>query len=127
MAVLYPAESNHMTDASALLDPAVTFLGIVEDGEAVSCGALVRQSDGYAELKRMFVPDRFRGRGYGKRILRELISVADAEGLTLRLETGIRQPEAIGLYRSHGFVEVQAFAPYAPDPLSIFMERARLR
>lgn len=123
MAALYPAESNHMTDISALADPAVTFLGIVEDGQAVSCGALVRQDGGCAELKRMFVPDHRRGCGYGKAILRELLAIADAEGLTLRLETGVRQPEAIGLYRSHGFADVEPFEPYAPDPLSVFMER----
>jgi putative acetyltransferase len=81
---------------STLTDPAVTLVGIIEDGEAVSCGALVRQKDGFAELKRMLVPDRLRGRGYGKKILHELIAVADAEGVTLRLETGIQQPEAIG-------------------------------
>lgn len=91
----------------------------------MSCGALVRQDDGFAELKRMFVPDRLRGRGYGKKILRELLTIADAEGLTLRLETGVQQPEAIGLYRSHGFIDVEAFEPYAPDPLSIYIERAR--
>lgn len=125
MAARYPAESNHMVDLSVLADPTVTFLGILEDGEAISCGALVRQAGGFAEIKRMFVPDRFRGRGYGKKILRELISVADAEGLTLHLELGAQQPEAFGLYRSHGFVDVEAFEPYAPDPLSIFMERSR--
>lgn len=46
-------------------------------------------------------------------------------GLTaIRLETGISQPEAIGLYRKAGFVEIEAFAPYRPDPLSMFMEKA---
>ena len=41
----------------------------------------------------------------------------------IRLETGISQPEAIGLYRKAGFVEIEAFAPYKPDPLSLFMEK----
>jgi putative acetyltransferase len=123
MAELYPAESNHMTDLHALADPASILVGVVEEGAAVACGAMVRQRDGYAELKRMFVPERLRGNGYGKRILRALISIADSENLKLRLETGIKQPEAISLYRSHGFVEVEAFEPYAPDALSVFMER----
>ena len=123
MAALYPAESNHMTDAAALRDPAVTFLAVSEGDTVVACGALVRQDAGMAEIKRMFVSEDHRGRGFGKRILEHLMEIADAERLTLRLETGARQPEAIGLYRAHGFAEIPAFAPYGPDPLSVFMER----
>jgi putative acetyltransferase len=41
----------------------------------------------------------------------------------LRLETGIHQPEALGLYRAAGFVERGPFGPYRPDPLSVFMEK----
>ena len=41
----------------------------------------------------------------------------------LRLEMGGRQPEALGLYRSAGFVEIGPFGAYAPDPLSVFMEK----
>ena len=41
----------------------------------------------------------------------------------MRLETGIRQPEAIGLYRSAGYAEIGPFGAYRPDPLSLFMEK----
>lgn len=54
----------------------------------MACGPLLRQSDGFAELKRMFVRDCLRGRSYGK-ILRGLLCIADAEALTLRLEAGV--------------------------------------
>jgi putative acetyltransferase len=123
MADLYPSESNHMTDIQSLENPRVTMVAVLVDEIAVACGALVRGTDGYAELKRMFMSPELRGRGLGKEILRNLIAVADAQGFALRLETGIKQPGAIGLYRSHGFEEVDAFEPYSPDPLSIFMER----
>jgi putative acetyltransferase len=39
------------------------------------------------------------------------------------LETGIHQPAALSLYRSAGFIEREPFAPYLPDPLSVFMEK----
>ena len=42
---------------------------------------------------------------------------------SVRLETGIYQPEALGLYRSAGYVEREAFGDYVPDPLSVFMEK----
>jgi putative acetyltransferase len=39
------------------------------------------------------------------------------------LETGIRQPEALGLYERLGFVRRGPFGDYAEDPLSVFMEK----
>lgn len=45
-------------------------------------------------------------------------------GVTLmQLETGIRQSEAIALYRKFGYVERGPFCVYRPDPLSLFMEK----
>jgi putative acetyltransferase len=41
----------------------------------------------------------------------------------LRLETGIHQPEAIGLYRKLGYRERGPFGAYRVDPLSVFMEK----
>ena len=40
---------------------------------------------------------------------------------TLRLETGIHQHAAIALYTRNGYQTRCAFAPYQPDPLSVFM------
>jgi putative acetyltransferase len=65
-----------------------------------------------------------RGQRLGRRILDRIEAEARREGLgCLRLETGIYQPEALGLYRSAGYAEREAFAPYAPDALSVFMEK----
>ena len=41
----------------------------------------------------------------------------------LRLETGVLQPEALGLYRKLGYRERGPFGAYAADPLSVFMEK----
>ncbi|GGF56767.1 hypothetical protein GCM10011332_07780 [Terasakiella brassicae] len=38
-------------------------------------------------------------------------------------ETGVSQPEVIGLYRNAGFVEIGPFGEYQLDPLSLFMEK----
>jgi putative acetyltransferase len=40
------------------------------------------------------------------------------------LETGVLQPDAIALYRGQGFRDRGPFGSYAPDPLSVFMEKA---
>ncbi len=123
MASLYPAESNHLLDVGALTRPEVSFLVARLHGQAVGCGAVVYSAD-WAELKRMFVSPVARGRNIGRLLLQRLETIARASGVTrLRLETGVKQPEALGLYRSAGFVEIGPFGAYAPDPLSLFMEK----
>ena len=124
MASLYPAESNHMVDVSTLAQPHVTFLVARAAGCAVGCAAVVQSGDGWAEIKRMFVSPAARGRQVGRQLLERLEGIARSHGVTaLRLETGIKQPEALALYRSAGFREIQPFGDYGPDPLSLFMEK----
>jgi len=120
---LYTPESNHFLDVEALAAPNVRFIVARCGAAAVGCGALRIDGD-CGELKRMYVVPEARGQRLGRRILDRIEAEARREGLgCLRLETGIYQPEALGLYRSAGYAEREAFAPYAPDPLSVFMEK----
>lgn len=123
-AALYPAESNHLMGANELLEDGVLFLVARDvDGSAAGCAALVNRG-GYGEVKRMFVDEQKRGLGAGRRLLDQLAMFARMSGLsTLRLETGVRQPDAIALYEGFGFVRCEAFGEYLPDPLSVFMEK----
>ena len=68
-----------------------------------------------AELKRMWVADAARGLGIGRRLLGELERRARRRRTHVRLETNRALEEAIGLYRSAGYREVEAFndEPYA--------------
>jgi putative acetyltransferase len=124
MTALYPAESNHLLDIAALTDPAVSFLVVRAGGEAIGCGAILRDPRGWGEIKRMYVRPDQRGRGIGRRVLAELEAIARGAGFDLlRLETGIHNAEALALYRRAGFHERGPFGDYAPDPLSVFMEK----
>jgi putative acetyltransferase len=72
----------------------------------------------------MYIERTSRGLGIGRRLLARIESCATENGLAvLRLETGIRQPEAISLYQSSGYVEIEPFGDYRADPLSLFMEK----
>jgi putative acetyltransferase len=123
-AALYPAESNHMLDVSALTHPSVTFVVARLDGQAVGCGAIIDSGEGWAEIKRMFVAPAARGLHIGRRLIERLEKIATKLGISsLRLETGIKQVEALSLYRSSGFVQIKPFASYRADPLSVFMEK----
>jgi putative acetyltransferase len=123
-AALYPVESNHLMDVSSLMRDSVLFLVARDvDGRAAGCAALVDRGE-YAEVKRMFVDDARRGQGVGRRLLEHLVMFAAMSGKqVLRLETGIHQAAAIGLYERAGFVRREPFGDYRPDPLSLFMEK----
>ncbi|MCX4847428.1 GNAT family N-acetyltransferase [Streptomyces sp. NBC_00893] len=70
-------------------------------------------SDGDAELKRMFVIPEGRGNGLARRLLAALEDDARAAGrVRMVLETGDRQPEAIALYASSGYVPCEKFGHY---------------
>jgi putative acetyltransferase len=123
-AALYPAESNHLMDVASLMRGDALFLVARDvDGGAVGCAALVNRH-GYGEVKRMFVDERRRGLGTGRKLLEHLVMFARMSGLSLlRLETGIHQPEAIALYERMGFERRAPFGDYREDPLSLFMEK----
>ncbi len=64
----------------------------------------------------MYVRPQFRGSGFAKLILNRLADHARAHGVSLlRLETGIHQREAIGLYEGLGFRRILPFGAYKPD------------
>jgi putative acetyltransferase len=123
-AELYPAESNHHMPLGALRAANVHFL-VVRDanGRAVGTGALALHGD-WAELKRMWVIPAARGLGVSRIILTALEAHAGSEGVrTLRLETGVANHAALGLYARAGFKRRDPFADYSADPLSVFMEK----
>ena len=121
---LYPAESNHLMDIASLTTSEVVFLVARDDaGRAVGCGACVKRG-AYGEVKRMYVDPAGRGKGTGRKLLEAIAAAGREQGLAcLRLEAGIHQPEAIGLYETSGFEYIAPFGDYKPDPLSIFMEK----
>ncbi len=101
-----------------------TFIVARLDGEAVGCGALRKLDATSGEVKRMYVSPRTRGTGIGKAILDRLTAHAIELGLRrLMLETGIHQQEAIGLYRSAGFSQIQCWGEYQHSPTSVCFEK----
>lgn len=122
---LYPAESHHGIDMHALSQPNVLFAVIRNDNAAaIGCGAVVLEPE-YGELKRMFIRPQHRGQGLSKKLLAFLEEQARAKGCEVfTLETGIYQPEALGLYERSGYKRCTPFGNYKPDPMSVFMKKS---
>lgn len=122
---LYPAECCHFTDLRTVAVDKLIFLVIRHaNGQAVGCGAIVLRKPGESEMKRIYLSPECRGSGVADQLLRQLEKRAHQAGCwVIRLETGIHQPQAIRLYRRHGYQIRGPYPPYGDDPLSVYMEK----
>jgi len=121
---LYPPENNYLDSIDDLKKPNCYFLGAYLDQKIIGCGALKIVDPSYAELKRMYVMPVHRQLGIGQRLLNKLEAYAAEAGVILvRLETGVSQPEALGLYRRNGYEECVAFGRYSDSGLNVFLEK----
>lgn len=131
-ASLYPAESVHQVEPTELATPPNLLLGAhlrsLPD-TAVGCVGLLceGQEPGIAEIKSLFVTPDFRNQGIAAALMDALEHRARALGISVvRLETGIYQPESVGLYTGRGYSVIPRFGHYPDDPLSVFMEKRLL-
>lgn len=116
LAAEYPAEQRHGLPLQAIFQPHIRFFLARFDGDPVGCGG-VALFPGFAEVKRMYVRARARGRGVARALLARIEEETRAAGLTvLRLETGTAQTTAMRLYEKAGFRPRDAFHPYAGMP-----------
>jgi GNAT superfamily N-acetyltransferase len=107
------------------LAPRTAFVVARLGGRPIGCGALRRVDEATAEVKRMYVAPNERGRGVARSILHALEELAAGFNYrTIRLETGLEQPEAIGLYESSGYHRIAAYGHHIGDPRSICFEKS---
>ncbi len=124
----YPPEQRHGLALDAIFQPHMRFFIARMDGKLAGCGGMALFS-GFAEVKRMYVRDRARGRGVAQALLQRIERDALAGRVTrLRLETGDRQQAAMRLYERAGFCRCAPFGPYAAMPpqaiaTSVFYEK----
>jgi DNA-binding MarR family transcriptional regulator/GNAT superfamily N-acetyltransferase len=110
-----PATSRP-ADRDEMRPPAGVFVVATLRDEPIGCGALKFHGDEPTELKRMWVAPTARGLGVGRRLLLDLERRAAEHGSnTIRLDTNEALAEAVAMYRSAGYREVEAFndEPYA--------------
>lgn len=101
-------------DLVDLVPPGGSFVVAVRDGEPLGCVGVRVLADGSVEVKRLYVADRARGLGLGRRLLTWCEDWARARGAArLVLDTHGALVAACTLYRSAGFVEVE---PYNGNP-----------
>src|SRR5512145_2009539 len=118
LAPFYPATSRHGYSVDKLIQQGVAFFVTRHNGVPAGCGGVQFFGSEYGELKRMFVRPSFRRLGLARLMLDHLEGYAREHNIpVMRLETGIHQKEAIGLYIRMGYVDCPPFGEYVYDPL----------
>jgi putative acetyltransferase len=92
--------------------------------DAVGCGAIKEYKTGTMEIKRMYVPVEKRGQGFASIILKELeIWAKEMNYLRCILETGVKQPEAIALYKKNEYALIPNYGQYTGVASSVCFEK----
>lgn len=92
--------------------------------ETVGCGAIKEYEPGTMEVKRMYVSENKRGSGIASAVLKELEIWAQQMGYNkCILETGIRQPEAIALYKKNNYKIIPNYGQYKGIEDSVCFEK----
>src|ERR1041385_6753270 len=95
-----------------------------EDSRPIGCGAIKEYAPNTMEIKRMYTSPGSRGKGIASRVLRELEGwAAELSYEKCILETGKKQPEAIGLYKKSGYEIIPNYGQYAEVKNSICFEK----
>lgn len=120
----YGASDDDPMDPSMFARPVGAFFVGYLQGAPVATGAWRAEgverlgSSNTAEIKRMYVVPEVSRQGYARVMLDHLEQTARTAGYAvLVLSTGSLQPEAIELYLSSGYVEVDTFGHYAGMPM----------
>ncbi|MFT8351048.1 GNAT family N-acetyltransferase [Clostridium saccharoperbutylacetonicum] len=93
---------------------------IYKDEIPVACGALKEHNIEVIELKRIFVKKEYRRQGLSKLIISELEKLGRNKGYKYALlETGVKQHEAINLYKNNGYYIIENFEPYKGNTNSV--------
>jgi GNAT superfamily N-acetyltransferase len=121
----YPGEPVNGVEAEEFRAAGGYFVIVHCESQAAGCGAFRPFDSETAEIKRMYVEPRFRGRGIARAVLQAVEAEARRRGFVRSiLETGTRMTEAIALYRSCGYTEIEPFGIYVGSARSVCLGKA---
>ena len=120
-----PSGSAHVLSIDGLKNETIKFWSIWDNKDLIGCGAIKILGQNLGELKSIRVHDKFREKGYGKRIISILITKSKSIGIkSIFIETGSGKffEPARKLFKSCGFEECDPFGHYKNDPNSCYMK-----
>jgi putative acetyltransferase len=117
-------KDTDITDIQAhYIDRGGFFEIVVIDGKLAGTYGIYRINDRECELRRMFLLLNYRKKGIGRVMLQRATEAARQLGYSvIRLETNRKMNTAMGLYRTHGFVEYDSENRTAACDVAMRME-----
>lgn len=86
------------------------FLVVLDEDSVIGSGALKKMDEKTAELKRLWLFEKYHGQGIGYRMVMQLFDFAREKGYThVRLQTGESQTRAIQFYKKLGFYKIESY------------------
>lgn len=118
----FDLEITGAPDLTQMRHPNGTFVVAKLDDMPLGCVAVKGHGGAWAEIKRMWIAPAARGLGLARRMMSAAEDAArDLSITTLRLDTNSVLVEAVGLYRSMGWTEIDR---YNDDPYpDLFFEK----
>jgi N-acetylglutamate synthase-like GNAT family acetyltransferase len=104
-------------------DPEGAFLIAKENNEVIGCVGIRKLENSICEMKRLYVNDRYRGNGTGKKLVEMIIGEAKLKRYEkMRLDTLDTMKDALNIYRKNGFYEIE---PYNNNPVDgvVYLEK----
>lgn len=97
---------------------------IYKDKVPAACGAFKEYDSCSVEMKRIFVMKEHRQQGLAKVLMNQLEKIAASKDYKYAvLETGVKQQEAISLYKKLGYEVIENYGVYAGDDNSVCMKK----
>ena len=121
-----PEGSAHVLDIPGLKIPSIKFWSLWQVEQLIGCGALKFLDKEHGEFKSIRIHDKFRGKGYGAKIINHLIN--EAKNLNIKrisIETGAGDffAPARKLFDNCGFKSCPPFAHYKQDINSLYLTK----
>jgi putative acetyltransferase len=117
---LYGVDACNLETAESLEKNKAYMLGAYVEEVLVGIGA-VKLLEGYAEIKRMYVVESYRGLAIAESILHTLEAYVQQSGIDrIFLETGYLHHAAISFYKKLGYAQVESFGTYKPNQVSVY-------
>lgn len=107
----FASQDAEMADLFTAYQPVAHAYWVVESGDGeiiggVGIAPLQPEIEGVCELRKMYLKGQYRGQGWGRALLEQALSFAALHYRWCYLETLQRMPEALALYRGHGFMSL---------------------
>lgn len=120
---LYGIENCNLETPGSLVKNNAYMVGAFAEQHLIGIGA-IKIYELYAEVKRMYVKEEFRGCSVAQNILHELEDHARKKGISsICLETGNLHHAAIKFYNRQGYQQIESFGSYKPNAVSVYLSK----